>query len=61
MNDYDMRDCIIEEVRFLMTGGYRTQELPKVEAGIARFWDAQEWWAEAIHLRLDDVITALAA
>lgn len=60
MNDWDVRDCVVEEVRYLMNGGYRHQETAQVEVGIDRLWDAKGWWATAIGLKLDDVITKLA-
>lgn len=59
MNDWDIRDCVVEEVRYLMNGGYRRREIPQVEAGIDRLWDAKDWWATAIGLKLDDVISEL--
>lgn len=60
MNDWDVRDCVVEEVRYLMGGGYRRHELPLVEAGIDRLWDDAQWWAKAITLKLDRVISELA-
>lgn len=61
MNDWDARDCVIEEIRHLMNAGYRRKDIPQVEAGIDKLWHLTDWWTEAVNRRMDFVIEDLIA
>lgn len=61
MNDWDARDCTVEEIRYLISCGYRAIDAPKIEAGIEKLWNLTDWWIKAVNQNLNYVIDQLIA
>jgi hypothetical protein len=61
MSDWDARNCTVEEIRYLLSCGYRASEASKIEAGIDKLWHMTDWWVKAVNQSLNFVIDELIA
>jgi len=57
---FDPRQVTVDEVRALISAGYRHQDRERVEAGIARLWNRSNWWRIAMNKPLSLVVHKLA-
>ncbi len=59
IEDFDARDTVIEQVRWLIGQGYRQADQDKLEQGVAALWNDSQYWMKAINARMDRVIEEL--